>query len=95
MPETANIPQLREMTQEDVPQVHALLAEYLKKFKLHEIYTEARVAHMLLPRKNVIHTYVVAGADNQVTDFVSFYITDYAVLKHPSITESKVNFLST
>eukprot|EP00826_Nyctotherus_ovalis_P048192 TRINITY_DN5646_c0_g3_i6.p2 TRINITY_DN5646_c0_g3~~TRINITY_DN5646_c0_g3_i6.p2 ORF type:complete len:157 (+),score=46.60 TRINITY_DN5646_c0_g3_i6:640-1110(+) len=81
------------MAKEDVPQVHALLAEYLKKFKLYEIYTEERVAHMLLPRKDVIHTYVVTSADGKVTDFISFYITDYTVLKHPSIKESKSGYL--
>eukprot|EP00826_Nyctotherus_ovalis_P025678 TRINITY_DN1992_c0_g1_i3.p1 TRINITY_DN1992_c0_g1~~TRINITY_DN1992_c0_g1_i3.p1 ORF type:complete len:444 (+),score=91.14 TRINITY_DN1992_c0_g1_i3:198-1529(+) len=94
MPESANIPGLREMTKEDIPQVHALLSEYLKKFTLYPIFTQERIAHMLLPQKDVIRTYVLANKDNKVTDFISFYIMPYTVLKHPTIKEVTVIFLA-
>eukprot|EP00826_Nyctotherus_ovalis_P060114 TRINITY_DN840_c0_g1_i4.p1 TRINITY_DN840_c0_g1~~TRINITY_DN840_c0_g1_i4.p1 ORF type:complete len:159 (-),score=40.73 TRINITY_DN840_c0_g1_i4:319-741(-) len=81
VPESANIPGMREMTKEDVPQVRALLSEYLKKFTLHPIYTEEGIAHLLLPRKDIVYTYVIADAEGRVTDFVSYHIVPYSVLK--------------
>lgn len=81
VPESASIPGIREMTKDDVPQVHAILSEYLKKFTLHPIFTEEGIAHWLLPRKGIVHTYVVVDAHNKATDFVSYHIVPYNVLK--------------
>lgn len=64
----------REMLTKDIPQVYKLLKEYLKNFKLAPKYKQEEVAHMLLPKKDVIYTYVVeSGETKEVTDFVSFY----------------------
>jgi glycylpeptide N-tetradecanoyltransferase len=64
----------REMLTKDIPQVYKLLKEYLKNFNLAPKYKQEEVAHMLLPKKDVIYTYVFESVDTkEVTDFVSFY----------------------
>lgn len=78
------------MAKEHVPQVHALLAEYLKKFIIYPILTEERLAHMFLPREDTVYTYVVLNSENEITDFISFYLVDYSVLKHETIKQIKV-----
>lgn len=52
-------PGLRLMTKEDVPGIHSLLQENLCKFQLSSILSLQEVEHWLLPRENVIDTYVV------------------------------------
>ncbi len=67
---------LVEMTEEHIDGVHALLKTYLEsKFLLHVNFTKEEVAHWLLPRTNVINTYVLVDENDntKVTDMVSFY----------------------
>ena len=54
---------MRPMEEKDVPEVTAMLNEYLSKVKVHIIYNEAEVAHFMLPRKDVIYSYFVDGDD--------------------------------
>jgi glycylpeptide N-tetradecanoyltransferase len=64
---------LRPMTEADVPGVHKLLGKYLmENTKLSQMFSEADVAHMLLPRLNVINSLVIE-TDGIVTDLCSFY----------------------
>ena len=37
------------------------------------IYSEEEFKHWFLPRDDVIYTYVVENANNEITDFASFY----------------------
>jgi Myristoyl-CoA:protein N-myristoyltransferase, C-terminal domain len=50
---------LRPMTAEDVPGVHQLLDAYMTKFAMKIVFTQDDVAHWLLPRDRVVHSYVV------------------------------------
>ena len=71
------------MEKKDVSAVHHLLAEYLAKFPLHIEFNEAEVEHYLLPRENVIDSYVVEDKETkEITDFVSFYTLPSTILKH-------------
>lgn len=64
----------REMTTKDIPQVYKLLKTYLEQFALAPKYSQEDVTHLLLPRKEVVYTYVVeSGETKEVTDFVTFY----------------------
>lgn len=47
------------MTKRDVPVVHRLLREYLSQFNLAPAMTQEEVEHWLLPRENIIDTYLV------------------------------------
>lgn len=49
LPDQPSIEGLRPMTKKDVPRVTLLLNEYLKKFALHMTFTEAEIAHFLIP----------------------------------------------
>ncbi|MFT7799095.1 glycylpeptide N-tetradecanoyltransferase 1-like [Arapaima gigas] len=59
LPETPKTPGLRPMTRQDVPVVHALLQQYLRQFHLVPVMSPEEVEHWLLPRENIIDTYVV------------------------------------
>lgn len=47
------------MTKKDVPVVHRLLREYLSQFNLVPAMNQEEVEHWLLPRENIIDTYLV------------------------------------
>ncbi|XP_064777937.1 glycylpeptide N-tetradecanoyltransferase 1b [Oncorhynchus masou masou] len=79
-PKTAG---LRPMTRGDVKGVHMLLQGYLKKYHLAPVLSQEEVEHWLLPRENVIDTYVVESSAGVLTDFVSFYTMVSRVLNHP------------
>ena len=62
------------MTAEDVPRVTKLLSTYLSKFAVAPEMDEADVAHWLLPREDVVFSYVVENeTTKEITDFISFY----------------------
>lgn len=52
-------PGLRPMTKDDVVGIHSLLQANLGRFHLSTILSLQEVEHWLLPRENVIDTYVV------------------------------------
>ncbi|KAM3838366.1 glycylpeptide N-tetradecanoyltransferase 1-like [Diretmus argenteus] len=83
LPEVTKTPGLRPMTREDVPGIHSLLQANLRKFHLSPVLSVQEVQHWLLPRDNVIDTYVVQGDDGALTDAVSFYSVSSRVLNHP------------
>src|SRR4051794_7361578 len=71
------------MQKKDVKAVRNLLAEYLTRFQLHLEFTNEEVEHFLVPRENVIESYVVEDEDTkEITDFISFYALPSSVLKH-------------
>jgi glycylpeptide N-tetradecanoyltransferase len=82
VPETPLIKGFREMTEADIPQVHRLISEKLKSYKVAPVFvSEDEVRHWLLPRKHVVYTYVVASpSTGEVTDFASFYSLPSSVL---------------
>ncbi|KAF6735362.1 Glycylpeptide N-tetradecanoyltransferase 2 [Oryzias melastigma] len=83
LPEVTNTKGLRPMTKEDAPRILSLLQEHLCKFKLSPVLSQPQLEHWLLPRENVIDTYVVEGDDGSLTDVVSFYTVTSRVLNHP------------
>ncbi|KAI3365267.1 hypothetical protein L3Q82_010360 [Scortum barcoo] len=87
LPEVTKTPGLRPMTKEDVLGVHSLLQANLRKFPLSPILSVQEVEHWLLPRENVIDTYIVEGDDGAPTDVVSFYSVSSRVLNHPIHTD--------
>ncbi|XP_038653883.1 glycylpeptide N-tetradecanoyltransferase 2 isoform X2 [Scyliorhinus canicula] len=83
LPDTPKTMGLRPMEQKDVKRVQELLFNYLKQFELAPVMSEEEVIHWLLPRENIIDTYVVEGSDGELTDFVSFYTLPSTVMHHP------------
>lgn len=74
---------IRKMEASDVEPVKSLLLEYYEHIgsKLYPAFDDEEVAHWLLPRKGVIHSYVreVAG---KVTDVFSFYSLPSTVIRY-------------
>mmetsp|Transcript_9450 Transcript_9450/g.13083 ORF Transcript_9450/g.13083 Transcript_9450/m.13083 type:complete len:398 (-) Transcript_9450:108-1301(-) len=64
---------LRPMRPEDVPTAHSLLLNYLTKFFLYPKFSPEEFAHVFLPRKNVVDSFVICNQTNQVTDMCSYY----------------------
>uniref|UniRef100_A0A3P9I4L5 Glycylpeptide N-tetradecanoyltransferase n=1 Tax=Oryzias latipes TaxID=8090 RepID=A0A3P9I4L5_ORYLA len=83
LPETTKTNGLRPMTKKDAPEILSLLQDHLCKFKLSSILSLQQVEHWLLPRQNVIDTYVVEDDDGSLTDVVSFYSVTSRVLNQP------------
>lgn len=57
------------MTKKDVPVVHRLLREYLSQFNLVPAMNQEEVEHWLLPRENIIDTYLVEVKKYSRDDF--------------------------
>ncbi|KAM4624552.1 glycylpeptide N-tetradecanoyltransferase 1-like [Polymixia lowei] len=83
LPEATKTPGLRPMKGGDIPGVLSLLQGHLQKFHLSSILSPQEAEHWLLPRENVIDTYVVEGGDGVLTDVMSFYSVSSRVLNHP------------
>ncbi|RKP02515.1 hypothetical protein CXG81DRAFT_10699 [Caulochytrium protostelioides] len=102
LPQQTATPGLRPMREADVPAVTQLLAAYLTRFPLAPILTEEEVRHWLLPRKNVLYSYVV-DADSTpdaaprdapaITQFVSFYSLPSTVIGHPKHDQVRAAYL--
>jgi len=60
------------MTPADVPSACELLNSYLSKFKLAPVMDDADFAHWLLPRHNVVDSFVVANEKGRVTDMCRY-----------------------
>jgi len=50
---------IRPMEAKDIDVVHKKLNDFLKQFKLHIQFTKEEITHFLIPRDNVIESYVV------------------------------------
>ncbi|KAF8819527.1 myristoyl CoA:protein N-myristoyltransferase [Cardiosporidium cionae] len=71
---------IRVMREEDVPSVCKLVTTFLSKYKVALILSEEECAHWLLPRENVIYSYV-REFGGKITDFISFYDLPSSILK--------------
>lgn len=90
LPGTTSLGGLRPMTEEDVPEAHKLVLEYLKRFKLSVVFSEEEFAHWLLPREGVVSSFVNVrkdeGGKEVITDFCSYYHLHSSVLGNPKHT---------
>ncbi|KAG7227899.1 hypothetical protein INR49_013693 [Caranx melampygus] len=93
LPEATKTKGLRPMTKNDVEGTHSLLQKSSSKYHLSAILSLQEVEHWLLPRENVIDTYVVEGDDGTLTDVVSFYSVSSKVLNHPVHTDLRAAHL--
>ncbi|KAG5832289.1 hypothetical protein ANANG_G00289510 [Anguilla anguilla] len=83
LPEAPKTAGLRPMTQKDVGAVHRLLGEYLRLFHLTPVLSPEEVEHWLLPRENIIDTFLVENQEGVVTDVLSFYTLPSTIMNHP------------
>ncbi|XP_060950480.1 glycylpeptide N-tetradecanoyltransferase 1-like [Limanda limanda] len=93
LPEVTKTKGLRPMTLKDVAGTHSLLKTNSSRFQLSSILSLQEVEHWLLPRENVIDTYVVEADDGTLTDVMSFYCSSFRVLNHPVHTDLRAAHL--
>lgn len=82
LPAEPATPGLSPLTAADVEGVAAVLSRALARRALAPILSPADVAHALLPRPGVVHTYVARnGPDGAVSDVTSFYTLPSTVVR--------------
>lgn len=84
----------RAMKEEDVPQVTEKLNEYLKKYRISQVFSEEEVKHNFLPRPGIVGSYVfekikketheengkkVTVKKSEISSWFSFYIVPSTV----------------
>ncbi|KAI8929503.1 acyl-CoA N-acyltransferase [Entophlyctis helioformis] len=95
LPEEPSLPGIRPMVEADVPRVTKLLKQYLGRSGLFPILSQEEVSHWLLPKENVVFSYVVCDPPNsqKVTDFVSFYSLPSSVIGNPKHSSIEAAYL--
>lgn len=82
LPDQVTTPGWRKTEERDIPQVGVLLRSYLKQFKLHIDFQDHELAHIFLPRHEVISSFVVEK-NGKITDFASFYHLYSSIIRNP------------
>ena len=64
---------VRLMEEKDLKEVFRLYNIQCEKYAIHLVFSKAQLAHYLLPKKNIVSTYVVEDPENKgkLTDFIS------------------------
>ncbi|KZO97861.1 N-myristoyl transferase [Calocera viscosa TUFC12733] len=92
LPKKTALPGLREMESHDIPEVEALMIQYMKRFDMIPVFTRGEIEHTFLSGKGtepminaarrtdqVVWAYVVE-TDGKITDFFSFYTLPSSVI---------------
>ncbi|CAH2069676.1 unnamed protein product [Thlaspi arvense] len=83
----------QKMEPRDVPAVTRLLRNYLGQFGVATDFDENDVEHWLLPREDVVDSYLVESPEtHDVTDFCSFYTLPSTILGNPNYTTLKAAY---
>ncbi|XP_042052403.1 glycylpeptide N-tetradecanoyltransferase 1-like [Salvia splendens] len=81
LPEQTTTPGFRKMEPHDVPAVTRLLRSYLNQFAVAPDFDENDVEHWLLPKEDVVDSYLVESPEShKITDFCSFYTLPSSIL---------------
>ena len=78
----------REMTKKDIPRVTRMLQKHLRQFKLYLEIDEKYVENWLLPRKDVMYSYISDTTDQ----FLSFYSIPYVHVESGSVVKQAYTF---
>mmetsp|Transcript_4062 Transcript_4062/g.8736 ORF Transcript_4062/g.8736 Transcript_4062/m.8736 type:complete len:455 (+) Transcript_4062:199-1563(+) len=81
-----------KMEAKHVAGVTKLLRKHQEQFKIWIEFDEDEVAHWLLPRDNVVYSYVITDKDGNVTDFCSFYNLPSSILGHDEYNHLKAAY---
>ena len=76
------------MTKKDIPRVTRMLQKHLRQFKLYLEIDEKYVENWLLPRKDVMYSYISDTTDQ----FLSFYSIPYVHVESGSVVKQAYTF---
>lgn len=71
---------LRVMEEKDLPACYEIFLQYTRNFDLAPKYSLEEFSHWILPRMDLLYSYVVEDDNGKATDFVSFYSLPSTVL---------------
>ncbi|XAR50079.1 Glycylpeptide N-tetradecanoyltransferase [Bertholletia excelsa] len=93
LPESTATPGFRKMEPHDVPAVTRLLRNYLGQFHVAPDFDENDVDHWLLPKENVVDSYLVDSPEtHEITDFCSFYTLPSSILGNQNYSTLKAAY---
>ncbi|XP_047325774.1 glycylpeptide N-tetradecanoyltransferase 1 [Impatiens glandulifera] len=93
LPESTVTPGFRKMELHDVPAVTRLLRDYLSQFMGAPDFDENDVEHWLLPKENVVESWLVESPEtHEITDFCSFYTLPSSILGNQNYTNLKAAY---
>ena len=95
LPDEPIISGFRKMEEKDIEQIYNLILEKNKKYKVYEILNKKDIEHWLLPRNNIVYTYVLEDEEHKITDFCSFYSIQRTILNNSNnntAKNKKINF---
>ncbi|XP_027091761.1 glycylpeptide N-tetradecanoyltransferase 1-like [Coffea arabica] len=93
LPDQTATPGFRKMEPHDVPAVTRLLRNYLRQFVVSPDFDENDVEHWLLPKENVVDSFLVESPEtHEITDFCSFYTLPSSILGSQNYTALKAAY---
>lgn len=93
LPESTVTPGFRKMELHDVPAITRLLRNYLRLFIVAPDFNENDVEHWLLPKENVVDSYLVESPEtHEITDFCSFYTLPSSILGNQNYSTLKAAY---
>jgi len=93
LPEQTACRGLRPMVPEDITVVTELLQKYLAPFSIAASFSVDEAKHWLLPRPNVVYSYVIQNEKTQaITDFISFYNLPSTVIGNDKYRELRAAY---
>jgi len=82
----------RLMQSRDIPRVYQLYKTYHEKnSKMYFKFTQDELAHLLMPKKGLVYTYVIENNEKGITDFITYFAMDCSLVEnanHQGITVS-------
>lgn len=93
LPDEPIISGFRKMEEKDIEQIYNLILEKNKKYKIYEMLNKKDIEHWLLPKNNIVYTYVLEDEEHKISDFCSFYSIQRTLLKNNNNSKiKKLNF---
>ncbi|XP_052183790.1 glycylpeptide N-tetradecanoyltransferase 1-like [Diospyros lotus] len=93
LPDSTSTLGFRKMELHDVPAVTHLLRNYLSQFLVAPDFDENDVEHWLLPKENVVDSYLVESPEtHEITDFCSFYTLPSSILGNQNYSTLKAAY---
>jgi len=81
LPDAPSINTLHLLRENDLPEVTTKLNTYLRKYPIKMFFTAESTKHFLMPKKDIVYSFVNKNASGAVTDFVSIYKNYYFCIK--------------
>lgn len=92
LPDKPQLSGMRVMEKKDLTRVHELITSYLTRFPLHPKFDKEEVEHWMLPREEVIFSFVREDPKGEITDVCSFYSLPSSILGNDKYTHLKAAY---